>query len=67
MALNFLGFSLAVLTATTLLAQNPTLQLKNLIRLGSSNFQIGDQFKISVAAAPNQPISVRTTFHGHGD
>jgi hypothetical protein len=49
---------LAVLPAA---AQNPLVQLRNTSRPFSSDFQIGDRFEILITAAPNQPVSVRTT------
>lgn len=59
---------LAFAAATaSLLAQSSTVQLKNISRPGSAEFQIGDRFQITITAPANQPISVRTTRDGRTD
>jgi len=55
---------LAIVTAT---AQNPAVQFRNTTNPISSGFQVGDRFQILITAAPNQPISVRTTRQGRTD
>jgi hypothetical protein len=48
-------------------AQSPLVRVLNLSRPLASEFQIGDRFEIQVAAAPGQPISVRTGRQGRTD
>lgn len=48
-------------------AQVPIVNLTNLSRPSSSDFQVGDRFKIQITAAPDQPISVRTMRPGWTD
>jgi hypothetical protein len=42
-------------------SQTPTVQLNNTTRPDAKAFQIGDRFEIVIAAAANQPVSVRTS------
>jgi hypothetical protein len=53
-------FTLA-LAVVPVLAQSPIVQLNNISRPASKDFQIGDRFEIVITAAANQPVSVRTT------
>jgi hypothetical protein len=55
------------LVAIPALAQTPTVRLTNTTHPGSPEFQIGDRFEIVITAAPNQPVSVRTTTNGLTD
>src|SRR5258708_38632653 len=48
-------------------AQSPLVRLLNASRPISRDFQIGERFEILITGAPNQPVSVRTTMHGHTD
>ena len=61
--------AIAILTFCFLpaVAQIPTVHLTNLSRPSSSDFQIGDRFEIRTTAAPDQPVSVRTTRSGRTD
>ncbi len=49
------------------MAQIPIVQLTNVTRPASSDFQTGDRFQIVITAAANQPVSVRTTMKGRTD
>jgi hypothetical protein len=55
-----------VLAVVPAVAQIPLVSLFNASRPGS-DFQVGDRFEIVIAAAPNQPISVRTMRQGRTD
>ena len=55
-----------VLAIVPAVAQIPLVSLLNASRPGS-NFQISDRFKIVITAAPNQPVSVRTSRQGRTD
>ena len=55
-----------VLAVVPAVAQIPLASLFNASRPGS-DFQIGDRFEIVIAAAPNQPVSVRTMRQGRTD
>lgn len=48
-------------------AQGPLVRIVNLSRPVSGDFQIGERFEILITAAPNQPVSVRTTRQGRTD
>ena len=47
-------------------AQTPLVRLLNASRPGS-DLRIGDRFEIHISAAPNQPVSVRTSRQGRTD
>jgi hypothetical protein len=55
---------LAILPAA---AQSPLVRMLNVTHPFSQNFEIGDRFEITIAGAPNQPVSVRTTMQGRTD
>ncbi len=55
-----------VLATFPAVAQIPLVSLLNASRPGS-DFQIGDRFEIVITAAPNQPVSVRTSRQGRTD
>ena len=55
-----------VLAIVPAVAQIPLVSLLNASRPGS-DFQVGDRFEIVIAAAPNQPVSVRTSRQGYTD
>lgn len=47
--------------------QAPTVQITNTTRPGSSEFRVGDQFRIDITGQPHQPVSVRTTTQSRTD
>lgn len=49
------------------MAQSPVVRLTNTTRPAASEFQIGDQYEVVIAAAAGQPVSVRTTMNGRRD
>jgi hypothetical protein len=55
-----------VLAVVPAAAQIQLVSLLNASRPGS-DFQIGDRFEIVIAAAPNQPVGVRTSRQGYTD
>jgi hypothetical protein len=55
-----------VLAMVPAVAQVPLVRLVNASRPGS-DFRVGDRFEIHIIAAPNQPISVRTSRQGRTD
>jgi hypothetical protein len=55
-----------VLAIVPAVAQIPLVSLLNASRPGS-DFQVGDRFEVVIAAAPNQPVSVRTSRQGYTD
>ena len=55
-----------VLAIVPAVAQIPLVSLLNASRPGS-DFQVGDRFEIVITAAPNQPVSVRTSRQGRTD
>jgi hypothetical protein len=58
---------LLAIALSTAAAQSPIVRLRNVSRPMSGDFQIGDRFEILITAAPNQPVSVRTTMNGRTD
>jgi hypothetical protein len=56
-----------VASAIPALAQTPEVRLTNVSRPAGSDLQVGDRFEIVLAAAANQPVSVRTTRQGRMD
>jgi len=56
--------ALACIPAT---AQSPVVRLTNTTRPAASEFQIGDQYEIVIAAAAGRPVSVRTTMNARRD
>ena len=55
-----------VLAMVPVAAQVPIVDLLNASRPGGG-FQIADHFEIVITAAPNQPVSVRTSRQGRTD
>jgi hypothetical protein len=58
---------ISALIVSPVVAQSPAVRIVNLSGPASSDFQIGDRFKITIAGAPNQPVSVRTGGRGRTD
>jgi hypothetical protein len=61
---------LLIILATTVIpagAQVPLVHLSNATHPASSDFQIGDRYKVLIAGPAGQPISVRTTVQGRTD
>jgi hypothetical protein len=56
-----------VVATTSAPAQTSLVRLVNTSRVGSRDFQVGDQFEILITGAPRQPISVRTQINGSTD
>ncbi len=48
-------------------AQKPTVRLTNATHPGNPNFVFGDHFELTITGAPDQPVSVKTTFNGQTD
>jgi hypothetical protein len=57
---------ISALIVSPAVAQSPAVRIVNLSRPASSDFQIGERFKITITGAPNEPISVRTGGYGYG-
>jgi hypothetical protein len=55
------GLLILAVAVISAVAQGPVVQLTNTTRPASKDFQIGDRFEFVITAAPNQPVSVRTT------
>jgi hypothetical protein len=58
---------IVALAAIPAVAQTATVELTNISRPGSSDFQVGDRFQILITAPADQPVSVRTTMKGRMD
>lgn len=56
-----------MLAAVPVAAQKVVVQIRNVSRPASSDFQIGDKFEIVIHGPSDQPVSVRTTIQGRTD
>ena len=64
----FILFLLMLVTsAIPAVGQIPEVRVTNVSRPAASDLQVGDRFEIIIAAAADQPVSVRTTRQGRMD
>ena len=60
------GFLLLVFAGCAV-GQSPRVEITNISRAGSKDFQVGDRIEIVVSGGANQAVSLRTTRQGQTD